>query len=125
MGKRTKYQREDIAQLYLVAKSSILNTPPTNTAVTGHTEKVVTSDSQNNDIEISSSNPDQIVNSTTESADSSALIKGNSNTTSDGTDNSDSWKHGEWEMGRRLVSATAAGEEAALREVRLDDVDGG
>ncbi len=116
VGKRTKYQREDIAQLYLVAKSSILNPSTNNTTSTpGHTENIAICNSENNNIAKSS---------TTES-DNSVIVKGNSNSTSDATDSSDSWKHGEWEMGRRLVSATAAGEEAALREVRLDDVDGG
>jgi tetratricopeptide (TPR) repeat protein len=36
-----------------------------------------------------------------------------------------SWQHGEWELGRRLVSEGTNGEEAAVREVLLDSVDGG
>lgn len=39
--------------------------------------------------------------------------------------NPNEWQHGEWELGKRLVSEAAGGEEAAVREVLLDSMDGG
>ncbi len=38
---------------------------------------------------------------------------------------SEGWQHGEYEVGRRLVSEAADGEEASIREVLLDSCDGG
>jgi len=35
------------------------------------------------------------------------------------------WEHGQWEVGRRMVAEAAGGQEAAVREVMLDSQDGG
>lgn len=39
--------------------------------------------------------------------------------------NPNAWKHAEWELGKRLVGEVEGGEEAAVREVMLDSIDGG
>jgi tetratricopeptide (TPR) repeat protein len=42
-----------------------------------------------------------------------------------GSGDSGGWQHAEWELGRRLVGEVEGGEEAAVREVMLDSIDGG
>lgn len=96
-GKRTKHQRENIAQLYLVAKSSIVSQGSSST-------NLVTA------VEVSEIAHNQTLSNQQQSQASP----------DDG-----SWQHGEWELGRRLVSSADNGDEAAVREVQLDQMDGG
>lgn len=88
LGKRTKYQREEVAQLYLYAKSSLIG-------------------------EDSPQPPKQEVQVQPPPAQS------------DGDAATTGWQHSEFELGRRMVKEAADGEEAAVREVLLDSVEGG
>ena len=90
MGKRTKYQQTAHAQLFLLAKSTLIER-----------EKLAIVSRECPDLEL------------IPRVDAEAL------TTEGG------WKHAEWEVGRRLVGEVNGGEEAAIREVMLDSMDGG
>jgi hypothetical protein len=35
------------------------------------------------------------------------------------------WEHGKCEVGRRVVTESATGEEVSIRKIKLDDTDGG
>jgi hypothetical protein len=106
MGKRTKHQRQDYAQLYLYAHSSLtaqtqaqtqkLSTPPNAAELAGEMPATV-----------------RLVEKPSPNA---PAIEGEVST---------GWQHGEWELGRRLVSEAEGGEEVAVREVMLDSMDGG
>ena len=98
LGKRTKHQIQDFAQLHLFTVSSL--------ATDGlyAVEAAATSTAPMNQQRLKSS---------------SAFSQGEKK------DNPEGWQHSEWEIGRRLVRETAQGEEAALREILLDDTDGG
>lgn len=83
LGKRTKYQHTDLAQLVLIAKSTLVTT--------SSQRPVVTSTKQATELQKSSSSAEE---------------------------------EKKWELGLRPVLAAESGEEAAVREVGLDDVIG-
>ena len=88
LGKRTKHQIQDFAQLHLFTVSSL--------ATDGlYTEEAAA----------------------TSAAPISQQSLKFSSTSSQGENehNPEGWQHSEWEVGRRLVRETAQGEEAALR----------
>lgn len=123
-GKRTKYQRNAVAQLYIVAKSSL---------VPGPSSTVNSSTSENTTTVIPNNFTDEkVVSGSTGSENDAVLIEmqpvesaiDNAQAREESS-SSEGWTHSEWEMGRRLVRETERGEEAALREIKLDDCDGG
>lgn len=89
LGVRTKWQRSDTAQLFILAKSSLYN------KVGCSTVAPVSTSVQAIELEKKSD-----------------LVDG-----SDGiaVEEKSGWTHSEWELGRRLVSEAAGGEEAAVR----------
>lgn len=100
LGKRTKYQQQDYAQLLLIAKSSLIKSE------TVSTESVNTAQNPIKPVRFMKEKPKDIDESEAESKDA--------------------WKHAEWELGRRLVGEVGeSGDEAAVREVMLDSMDGG
>jgi hypothetical protein len=90
MGKRTKYQLEDYAQLLLVATSSLVDEQTQADALT--LQQVVITQSKAN-------NP------------------------SLGT--KEGWEHGKYEVGRRVIKESKEGEEVSIRNIKLDETDGG
>ena len=113
LGRRTKHQHSDYAQLYLYAKSSLMNrSKPESSQV----DAVVKQPSQREgrgvmakDLSTTSCDP--------------LLPPPDSN---DGEPcSSTGWQHSEWEIGRRMVREGEGGEEVSVREVLLDSMDGG
>lgn len=98
MGKRTKYQITAHAQLYLFAKSSILNA--------GHSQASMVPAAANSEEDQNKSIP------------SNQMAESN-------IDMEDKPEHAPLEVGRRMVITAdeKSGEEAAVREVLLDDVE--
>jgi hypothetical protein len=94
MGKRTKHQVQEYAQLLLDVKSALVDDPVEGSV---HVKEVVTYDLKDVRSEIAESN----------------------------AANPEGWQHSEWEVGRRAVREVVTGDEAALREVLLDSMDGG
>ena len=92
LGKRTKYQRQEFAQLLLRAESSLAGAAS------------VSLDLGQTALDLNS---------------------GESELRSDPDGQVREWKHSEWEVGRRMVLETETGEEAVIREVLLDEQDGG
>jgi hypothetical protein len=90
MGKRTKYQQTAHAQLFLLARSKLIEREKHDTVARECPDLKL----------IPRVEPESLV---TEGG----------------------WKHAEWEVGRRLVGEVNGGEEAAIREVMLDSMDGG
>jgi len=90
MGKRTKYQQTAHAQLFLIAKSKLIEMEKPDTVLL-----------ECPDLELI------------------PRVEPETLTTEGG------WKHAMWEVGRRLVGEVKGGEEAAIREVMLDSMDGG
>ena len=101
MGKRTKHQHSEYAQLFLYAKSSLLG--DSDGAPAAPSAPVV-----------DELPPPPAVQVTPVSAEAEG-----------GETKSEGWEHSEWEMGRRMVREGAGGEEIAVREVMLDSMDGG
>lgn len=104
LGRRTKHQVHDHAQLLLLARSSLLL------------------------------NGSQQVNLSSRLHEATAALEqsfgGNYNSKQEGQEEvsmSGGWQHGEWELGTRLVTTVdeAGGEVAAIRDVQLDSADGG
>jgi tetratricopeptide (TPR) repeat protein len=95
LGKRSKYQREEIAQLYLYAHSSL----------TTISHPIDTTNNQGISIE-------------EVPADGSEAVTFQENEMKEPESQ-------QYEIGRRMVKEAAGGEEAAVREVKLDDVDTG
>jgi tetratricopeptide (TPR) repeat protein len=93
LGKRTKHQQQEYAQLLLNATSGLVATDPAE-STSGGTEP-------NAGVELLEDKPIEV------------------------GEGEGGWQHSEWEVGRRLVREAATGEEAALREVALDSLDGG
>jgi len=91
MGKRTKYQQEEHAQLYLFAKSNFM------TQSADIESSLSLGNSQQNEIGHMLNEADQI------HLDSTKEV----------------WQHAQWELGRRLVGEALNGEEAAVREVKF------
>ena len=98
MGKRTKYQTTAHAQLYLFAKSSIINTKPSQ-EILAPAIAAATSERKFSDISLQTVESDSDIEQKPE--------------------------HAPLEVGRRMVITAdeKSGEEAAVREVRLDDVE--
>lgn len=92
MGVRTKWQRSDVAQLFILAKSSLYNND-----VASHRVKVVNTSAA------------PVVSKSTQANELE------SNSDSVAVEEKSGWTHSEWELGRRLVSEAAGGEEAAVR----------
>ena len=110
-GKRTKHQQSDHNQLFLFAQSSLVLTEPLQPEASNATDSsagagagaTTTTDPSGGASDPSASASDPSASS----ADSSATAP------------TSGWQHGEWELGRRLVSEVAGGNEAAIREVLL------
>lgn len=107
LGRRTKHQHSDYAQLYLFAKSGLVGTAVVNAA----DNDVAAADASCADASLmaaeSKLQPQLVAHAMPEQPAEGG------------------WEHSEWEMGRRLVRETTQGEEVAVREVLLDSVDGG
>ena len=120
LGKRTKYQVHDHAQLLLVAKSSICDRAVP--AVVVPPAPSLLRDDEEGDGEVSV--PTQLVTATTtdigdvEETPASAAVPAE--------EVSSAWDAGKYEVGRRVVREDAStGEEVAVRRILLDDTDGG
>lgn len=111
LGKRTKYQQSDFAQLFLFAKSYLVGI-----------EKHKDPSPENEVLEA-------LVESTlNERKDVAAITDtpaGTTGTLEEEAQSSEGWQHSKWELGRRLICEAAGGEEAAVREILLDETDGG
>ena len=112
MGKRTKYQKDEHAQMFLYAKSSLLEALET-------TSEIPKTSGTDGEIEIGAKIVDGI--KTVEAVEKRIDSAGSGDV--DGLVSG--WQHGEWELGRRLVTEAINGEEVAVREVMLDSMDGG
>jgi hypothetical protein len=127
MGKRTKYQQTEYAQLYLEATSSLTtnkkeinNTSTSPHSGSAHILEQQQAQSESNILQqqvqetatLSTDKQDKKV-----SDDESVTVVGGSSM--EESEANTGWQHGEWELGRRLVRGTEAGEEAAVREVRV------
>jgi tetratricopeptide (TPR) repeat protein len=122
LGKRVKYQRQDIAQLYLFAKSGL-----------------GIMDNHESNSEIVSSNTEEITAATTATVTATNLMSNNHNVHHIDTVTASVEAVGQetndetlfnppsefLEMGKRTVIEGINGEEAAAREVLLDEVDTG
>jgi hypothetical protein len=97
MGVRTKWQRSDVAQLFILAKSSLYKSGDS------HRDRVVNIPAAP---VVSKSTP-----AASELENSSCLV----GSESVAEEEKSGWTHSEWELGRRLVSEAAGGEEAAVR----------
>lgn len=126
MGKRTKYQQSDVAQLYLYAKSSLLPgsepeavlppPPPPSAEVTVKKSPALGAPAiPKLKREASTGGPVPALVPSMGAAEGEHLDGGNGQ----------SWEHSEWELGRRMVREAENGEEVAVREVLLDSMDGG
>lgn len=85
MGVRTKHQRNECAQLYLYAKSSLLPLKAPREAKTA-----------NLTLSLATIREDQAEEGKEDSSEGG-------------------WKHAQWELGRRLVKEAEGGEEVAVR----------
>lgn len=122
-GRRTKYQRNAVAQLYVLAKSSLVSSSSTTTisTTTAPTTTQMHSTSNTAGSEQLASPNGSVGNGTLSEEPTGAQTT----STAGAAPAESGWTHSEWEMGRRLVRETERGEEAALREIKLDDCDGG
>ena len=113
MGKRTKHQHSEYAQLFLYAKSSLIES---SASTTNTTDSTTSTDSA----AVGEAKP-------TEGSGAAILAPATNPDTVYGVDpaNPQGWQHSEWEMGRRMVREVEGGEEVAVREVLLDSMDGG
>jgi tetratricopeptide (TPR) repeat protein len=120
-GKRTKYQQFEVLQLYLYAKSSVLN---------NHPDGAKTSSCNDTN---ASKKEYKLVPKPQQETEEPAVVAAEHDVTTDSeakeasssSSSSSSWEHAEWELGRRLVGEVEGGEEASVREVLLDSQDGG
>ena len=106
-GKRSKYQRENVAQLYLYAQSHLIQTP---SALSGGPVTDIGNKTETRTDTGITTTTDNRVNGINPESDGN----NNNNNSSSGSNADPSVP---WELGRRLVKATEAGEEAAIREV--------
>jgi hypothetical protein len=97
MGKRTKHQVYEHAQLLLVAKSSLVDQDSQSDARA--LDQVI----------LTKSHADHLASSAASDLESKEGI----------------WEHSKFELGRRVVTESATGEEVSIRNVKLDDTDGG
>ena len=108
MGKRTKHQQIEHAQMLLVARSTIARGEASEGG--GPAKHLILAPIQapgNAALAITASVAGAEEENLPAPADPSV------------------WQHSEWEMGRRMVQEAAGGEEASVREVLLDSMDGG
>ena len=136
MGKRTKYQQSDFAQMFLFARSFLVTLGGGESAgpvaIEGGTGLGLLADSDACDdaggrgrgmVGGSEAKTDHVT--ITEGVDRSgrsiAQCEGGNGVGEEG----EGWQHSKWELGRRLVCEAAGGEEAAVREILLDETDGG
>lgn len=117
LGKRTKYQHTDYAQLYLYAKSKLL--------VKDNESSVAADATQSTDVQPSAAADVDSVQLTFEPVAATVPVVEAEEPCLDYL--AKEWQHGKYELGRRLVEEAAGtgGEEAAVREVLLDSMDGG
>lgn len=94
MGKRTKYQMQDFAQLLLEVRSSLVSMCAPEKTIEKHSGLEVKT--------------------------KEVLPEEDKDEASTG-----GWVHSQWEVGRRVVKEASNGEEAAVREIFLDETDGG
>jgi tetratricopeptide (TPR) repeat protein len=142
MGKRTKHQHSEYAQLYLYAKSKLLggdsddededgadeNLPPPPAELKAPPAGAVLPpklkrDQSSGAAATSAAVP--VLPPKLHGEISSTAPHSNANSGGASDANPNAWQHGEWEMGRRMVREGQNGEEVAVREVLLDSVDGG
>ena len=120
MGKRTKHQHSEYAQLFLYAKSGLLASSGGSSSGEGAAE--VVHGVQRQSVPVlppsppSTSAAPAAPESSTEGASAVPAVP---------APGGEGWEHSEWELGRRLVVEGKGGEEAAVREVMLDSMDGG
>jgi hypothetical protein len=126
MGKRTKSQHTAYAQLFLYAKSSFNHTyayssdTPTHTPAPAPSAKLSLITPPTPPAPIGDAGGVESVSG--ESREASAPPAPEEVSSGGG---SGGWVHGEYELGRRMVREAENGEEAAVREVLLDSMDGG
>jgi hypothetical protein len=123
MGKRTKYQQTEHAQMFLVARSSLLK----------EGEKEAIRVRQRESVEVQETNGMARGDYSEIAADK--RIEGEKRERNEGyklkekekkeEEEVSGWTHGEWELGKRLIAEEEGGEEVAVREVMLDSADGG
>eukprot|EP01034_Spumella_vulgaris_P023131 gene23131-29324_t len=112
LGRRTKYQHTDYAQLFLFARSNLVHRDGSTSSVQEVAEIDKPCESS------------EVVDGTQLSFDAVSEVSVEDRPVC--TDNLTSgWQHAKWELGRRLVNEAEGGEEAAVREVLLDSQDGG
>lgn len=108
MGKRTKFQQQDHAQLLVVAKSAI--TPNAVPAVCFPPPPSLDTDEDHTGDSIERIDTIEAVDTIDNNADNQ----------------SSGWDNGKYEVGRRVViEDVSTGEEVAVRRILLDDTDGG
>lgn len=135
LGKRTKFQLNDIAQLYLRANSQVAkledatvphsnNTNSNNSSSNSGVKAILPKKGgivNNQDSDSEDDHGDGNVGETkTDSVENNDASAAAASTTGNSSESS-SWVHAQWELGRRLVGATKDGEEAAVREVLLGE----
>lgn len=103
-GKRTKHQKEDFAQLLVKAVSSI--------KIYNRNEKSEKKFTGEKIIQRAKVTPDNELGT---------INEGDEEKDEDNT----GWDYGKYELGKRVVNETQSGEEVAVREVLLDETDGG
>lgn len=128
LGKRTKYQQTAHAQMYVYAKSHVVE-------ALEHidikkdakfSEQTKSEEVKNNVVSADNASADAVGDTKTDASYASNIGSGEVNSLprpqSEG-----GFQHGVFEVGRRLVveGDAKSGEEAAVREVKLDDTDGG
>eukprot|EP01041_Mallomonas_annulata_P011745 gene11745-24629_t len=136
LGKRSKYQRQDIAQLLVATSSSLVVTQP-QTATQTPIDKVNANANVKANVNVVDATegegilpplpPKETPVVAAVVADKGEDVTGTNTDTDTGALSSSEggWQHSEWELGRRVVREAEGGEEAALREVLLDSMDGG
>jgi hypothetical protein len=115
LGKRTKYQQTAHAQMYVYAKS--------------HVSKALEHIDIKKDTKFSEKAADEVDKGMSSNSDGGAGGDGTADEVKSipRPQSEGGFQHGVFEVGRRVVveGNSKSGEEAAIREVKLDDTDGG
>jgi tetratricopeptide (TPR) repeat protein len=114
LGRRTKYQHTDYAQLFLFARSNLV-----------HRDGSKSSAHEAEDTEQKPDASSSVVQGTELSFDAVSKVEPVIEHEICTDNQTSGWQHAKWELGRRLVNEAEGGEEAAVREVLLDNQDGG
>ena len=141
MGKRTKHQKKDYAQMLLMAQSAFLHgsrgrydapqlVDPNQNTVADESNIIKGGGIGGLDLEdVDASGmprlpPKPRARGSGSGSEDLSIRRVVDNEVLDG-EQEQGWQHGEFETGKRLVREAADGSEAAVREVMLDSVDGG